>query len=170
MSVTDQNLAEIVQSQYLAALAMLEDTIVNCPTELWEAKIGKNEFWHIAYHAIFYAHLYLMPSEAEFRPWEKHQDESHFLGNVPWPPHDPPKACSPYTKSEVLEYLAFCQGKVKEIISTLDWTASSGFSWYPVGKLEMEMISIRHVQQHAGELAGWLSIQSGAELVWVGAS
>ena len=88
------DLAEIIISQYLAALEMLKQTIIKCPESIWNSPDDKTKFWHIAYHALFYTHLYLQDSEADFTPWAKHRDEYQFIGQLPWPPHSPPQAHS----------------------------------------------------------------------------
>ncbi len=62
---------KIIQSQYLAALEMLKQAVVKCPDPLWNAAEDGNKFWHVAYHALFYTHLYLQDTEKDFKPWEK---------------------------------------------------------------------------------------------------
>jgi DinB family protein len=158
----------VIQSQYLAALAMLREAVARCPDALWAAPAATNPFWHVAYHALFYVHLYLQPAEGDFAPWPKHRDEHQFLGQLPWPPHRAPAIGEPYRREEVLEYLEFCRDEVKTRVAGLDMTAESGFAWLPFGKLELQLYSIRHVQQHAGELAERLSAHAGIEVAWVG--
>ena len=63
---------DIIRSQYQATLEMLNQAIVQCPEDLWVDTKFTNQFWQIAYHALFYTHLYLQPSEDDFIPWEKH--------------------------------------------------------------------------------------------------
>ncbi|MEX2582950.1 MAG: hypothetical protein WD766_06740, partial [Gemmatimonadota bacterium] len=63
----------ILKSQYHATLAMLRETIERCPDELWYGDDHPNACWQIAYHALYFTHLYLQPNEAAFRPWEHHQ-------------------------------------------------------------------------------------------------
>jgi hypothetical protein len=162
------NVPTIIQSQYLAAMEMLKQTIENCPDALWDRPTDTNKYWHVAYHAIFYVHLYLQPTGEDFHPWEKHRDEYQFMGRVPWPPHDEPKIGEPYSKAEMLEYLAFCQQQIIEIVPQLNLQAESGFSWLPFGKLELQFYNIRHLQQHTGELAERLG-QAGIDIHWVGA-
>ncbi|MEZ4615730.1 MAG: hypothetical protein R2867_09495 [Caldilineaceae bacterium] len=53
------NYVQGIQSQFLAALAMLEQSVIRCPDALWDDPNDKTKFWHIAYHALFYTHLYL---------------------------------------------------------------------------------------------------------------
>jgi len=157
----------IIQSQYLAALEMLKQTIEKCPDGLWNKPSDKNKYWHVAYHVIFYAHLYLQPTEEDFQPWDKHREEYQFMGSVPWPPHHEPNIGTPYSKEEVLKYLAFCQQQVVNIVPQLDLHTESGFSWLPFSKLELQFYNIRHLQQHAGELAERLG-QAGIDINWVG--
>ncbi len=70
---------------------MLKQAIELCPDGLWTGGNYPVPFWRVAYHALFYTHLYLQPDEKAFRPWEHHRDQYQFLGAVPWPPHAPPK-------------------------------------------------------------------------------
>lgn len=161
-------LNNIIQSQFLASLAMLQKAVANCPAELWDSDKDQNKYWHIAYHALFYTHLYLQPTEGDFKPWKKHQPESQFMGSVPWPPHHAPKIDRPYTQTEVLEYLEICKIQVQETTKTLNPEADSGFDWIPFGKMELQIYSIRHLMQHTGELCERLTVRAGIEVGWVG--
>lgn len=72
-----------ITSQYLAALEMMKRVIDKCPDELWQNATFTNPFWHIAYHALFYVHLYAQPEEAAFVPWEKHRPNLNGFGPRP---------------------------------------------------------------------------------------
>jgi hypothetical protein len=82
---------QIIRSQYLATLEMLKEAIEKCPDPMWDDSTDKNRFWHVAYHALFYTHLYLQPTEQDFKPWAKHRKA-----------HDLSKPADPYSKEEVL--------------------------------------------------------------------
>ena len=159
---------QVIQSQYHAALEMLKQAIVRCPDSLWAAPGDKNKFWHIAYHALFYTHLYLQNAEKDFRPWEKARDEYQFMGPLPWPPHALPKIGEPYTKEDVLAYLDFVREQVQDRVPALDLEAASGFEWLPFGKLELQFYTIRHLQHHAAELSERLGARAGIDLDWIG--
>jgi hypothetical protein len=159
---------QIIKSQYSAALAMLEQAIVKCPQMLWADPDDKNKFWHVAYHALFYTHLYLQDTEKNFQPWENHRDEYQFMGPMPWPPHALPKIGEPYSKEDVLAYLAFVRKQVQERVPELDLEAASGFEWLPFGKLELQFYTIRHLQQHTAELYERLGTRAGIDLDWIG--
>ena len=159
---------EVIRSQYLAALEMLKQAVDRCPESLWNAPEDKAKFWHVAYHALFYTHLYLQDTEEDFRPWANHRDEYQFMGPMPWPPHNLPKIGDPYTKEDVLAYLAVVQQQVEERVPAQDLEAASGFSWLPFSKFELQVYNIRHIQQHAGELFERLGARAAIELDWVG--
>jgi hypothetical protein len=149
------NIKQVIQSQYLAALEMLRQVIENCPESLWYDPNQKFKFWSKAYHVVFFVHLYLQNAEKDFVQWEKHHD---------------PDGDIPFTKEEVLEYLAFAEKQVMERVPVTDLEAESGFHWYPVNKLELQFLNIRHIQQHTGELYEFLGTRENIELPWVGYS
>jgi hypothetical protein len=159
---------KVITSQYLASLEMLKETVAKCPVALWDSPEDKTKFWHIAYHALFYTHLYLQGTEQDFTPWARHRDEYQFIGQTPYPPHAPPRIGEPYDKDSVLEYLAFCQQQVAERVPQLNLEGASGFWWLPFGKLELQFYTIRHVQQHTGELMERLGTRANLEIHWVG--
>ena len=159
---------EIIKSQYRASLEMLGEAISKCTDALWDDPGHKNRFWHIAYHTLFHAHLYLQDCEKEFVPWSKHRDEYQFLGPLPWPPHTEPNIGKPYTKEDILEYLGVCQNEVEERVSSMDLEAGSGFHWLPFGKLELQFYNIRHIQHHAGQLIDRLRTIEAIGIRWVG--
>ncbi len=147
---------QIVRSQYLASLEMLKQAIEKCPAALWDDPADKNRFWHVAYHALFYTHLYLQPTEQDFTPWTKHRKA-----------HDLSKPADTYPKDEVLEYLAVCQQQVNEQVPQLNLDAEPGFYWLPMSKAELQIYTIRHLQQHAGELMERMGSRAGIDVDWV---
>ena len=159
---------EIIRSQYQASLEMLAQAIMKCPESLWADLEDKNQFWHIAYHALFYTHLYLQASEEEFTPWEKRKENYQSMGPLPWPPHDEPDIGEPYRKEELLEYLEICRGQIDEKVPLLNFANESGFSWISFGKLELQFYNIRHLQQHIGELCERLGTRTNIDVDWIG--
>jgi len=158
----------VCRSQYLAALAMLRQAVERCPEALWDDRTYTNRSWHVAYHALFYTHLYLQDTLDAFVPWEQHRKEYNYLGAVPWPPHHKPLIGDPYTRDEILAYCALCEQQVAERIGAVDLEAGSGFNWLPFGKLELQFYNIRHLQQHTGELMERLGTSAGVDVDWVG--
>jgi hypothetical protein len=160
----------VIRSQYLAALGMMREIVTQCPERLWHTAETKNQFWHIAYHALFYTHLYLNQSESDFAPWPKHRNEYESLGPLPWPPHRPPNIGEPYSRKDILEYLDYCRDEMITKVANLELAGSSGFSWLPFSKLELQFYNIRHLQHHVGELAERLGTQASIDIAWVGST
>ena len=156
-----------IQSQYLASLEMLKQEIVQCPESLWANAAYKNRFWHIAYHALFYTHLYLQPSGADFVPWAKHREQYERLGAPSRSPHDEPNIGASYSKREILEYYELCRQQVVEQVARVDLDAESGFSWLPMNKTELQFYNIRHLQLHTGQLCERLRTAEGIGIDWV---
>jgi len=162
----------VLKSQYHAALAMLRQAIEKCPNELWYSKDQTNAFWQTAYHTLFFAHLYLSPNSVAFIPWKHHQrNVQHEDGQTG--PADPnstlPLLPEPYTREQVLEYCAFCDGIVNDAVDAMDLLSpESGFYWYKVSKLEHQIINIRHTQAGAAQLAGRLRAKLNIGLDWIG--
>jgi len=158
-----------LRSQLHAALDMLEAAVRACPMRHWTDPSYHNAFWHIAYHALFYTHLYVQRDEASFVPWPNHRGESQFLGPLPWPPHRPPRVGAPYSREEILEYAALVHIEVETRLLEADLDAAeSGFAWLPFGKLELLLYTLRHVQHHAGQLIDRVRNDAGVGVEWVG--
>jgi len=150
------NIRAALKSQYHSSLAMLKQTIERCPDDLWTGGDGPRFFWRIAYHALFFTHLYLQPDESTFVRWEKHIENP-----------DSPDAV-PHTKQELLEYWSICDAMIDDGVDRLDLDAQEcGFWWYHMPKLDHQMMNIRHIQEHAGQLAERCRA-AGVDLDWVG--
>jgi hypothetical protein len=153
----------ILISQYRrAALEMLKQTIIRCPDSLWNNLDAGAPIWQIAYHALFYTHLYVQDSQQTFTAWSKHRKEYLFGDELPQPPHQSPE------KAIVLEDLAFCDQQVLEKVTKTNLEADSGFDWLPFRKLELHLYTIRHIQQHVGELMERLGSRAAIEVDWIG--
>jgi DinB superfamily len=164
------SLRSILKSQHYATLTMLRQAVERCPEGLWTDATHPNAFWHVAYHTLCCAHMYLHANHHAFQPWQKHRDEYQFMGRIPTPPHRPPRIGEPYTKAEVLEYLGVCEGFVDEAVDRMDLGAAEcGFPWYTMSKLEHQFVSIRHIQHHAAQLADRLRAKAGVGVDWLGA-
>ena len=163
-AISMEALRSALKSQYHAALAMLRAVIRRCPDDLWTSRGGHaNPFWRIAYHTLYYTHLYLQPNNRTFRPWEHHRRGIQHMDR-------PPKTGRPYPKAEVLAYWVICESMVDDAVDTLDPNdPQSGFSWYKVPKMEHQIINIRHIQYHQAQLADRLRVATGAGANWAGA-
>ena len=104
-SNSTEALRATLKSQYHGALAMLQQAIDLCPEGAWSSSEHANAAWQIAYHTLFFTHLYMQPDEAAFRPWEHHQAEVQFPDGIAGPADSDstlPLLPEPYTKAEAL--------------------------------------------------------------------
>jgi hypothetical protein len=152
--------------QYRAALAMLRDCIEKCPEDLWTGGSFPRNPWRIAYHAIFYTHLYLMQDEASYVPWPKHREGATALWEDDEGPA--PATVEPYTRAEALEALEHLDALIAPTVASLDLDApETGFHWYPnMTKLSHQLLNLRHLQGHVGQLSELLMAR-GIETDWV---
>lgn len=163
-----ESLHTIIRSQYHASLDMMRQVVEKCPDEFWDHPINNVSLWRIAYHALFYVHLYLQPTASDFKPWSRHRPDYEMLGSPPWAHSYEPPIDKPYTKADLTDCINFCHAEVDRIVPMLDWEAKSGFDWLPFSKLELQFYSIRHLQQHIGELSERLGTHSGISVDWIG--
>jgi len=158
-------LQAILKSQYRSGLTMLGQAIESCPPDLWTAPEYPNPSWQVVYHTLFYTHLYLQPSEAEFVPWEHHRPGHHRFGDGP----DAAEVVRPYSVAELGGYCQWCRELVDSAVDRLDLQApDSGFPWYRMSKLEHQLVNLRHLQHHTGQLADRLRHRAGRGVDWVG--
>lgn len=166
-------LRSILKSQYHAALAMLGQAIERFPEERWLGDGETNAPWQIAYHTLFFAHCYMMPSEHAFVPWEHHQPDNQYpdaIAGPPDPESDLPLLPEPYTREQALAYWNVCDAMVDATVDSLDLLSTdSGFHWYPVPKLEHQIVNLRHIQHGAAQLADRLRAIADVGVDWAGA-
>jgi hypothetical protein len=150
-----------IKQQYHAALAMLGEAIRLCPDDLWTQGNPPRQFWRLAYHGLFYAQLYMEKDLESFVAWEL--DRENLAG---W--DETPRDTTPYTKIELLDYWQKVDEMVDAKIDALDLTLQeSGFSWYKnFPKLDHLLLSVRHIQEHAGQLRDRI-MERGVEPHWV---
>jgi hypothetical protein len=138
----------ILQSQYLAALAMLKQAVVKCPPEVWDDPMERDRFWFVAYHTLYYAHRYLKAQDEGYARWEKR-------------PHN--KQGARMSTEDVLEKLVLVE---QDVISQIPIMNLDEPEPGLMNKLELQLYNIRHIQQHTGELYQRLSSHP-VKLGWV---
>lgn len=135
--------------QFGAAIDMLGDAINLCPDHLWTCVVWKDpdderygQFWFIAYHTLLWLDLYLTGAMDGFTP------PSPFIrGALPE---------QPYTKDQIIAYLGVCRNKCHSTLEGLtDKRAQQRcvFEWMEPSFLELQLYSMRHVQEHAAQLS-----------------
>jgi hypothetical protein len=149
-----------LKGQYHAALDMLKGAIEPCPDELWVGGVPPRSFWRLAYHTLFFAHLYLQVRSEDFVPWELHRDD------VESDPERESLSAKPYSQEEMLSYWTLVDAMVDPQIDKIDLTSpESGFDWYTIPKLDHVILNMRHIQDHAGQLRDRL-LEAGIDQGW----
>jgi hypothetical protein len=171
--MSHEALRPILKSQLHASLAMLKDAIDKCPDDVWLDEGYANRYWQIAYHVLFYAHLYLHADEKSVQRWAWHERRVQYPGGLanPRATVDPtlPMFAAPYSKAQVLEVWEICDRMVDNAIDSFDLDAPEcGFPWYRMGKLEHQFINIRHIQHHTAQLIDRLRVSKDVGVPWVG--
>ncbi len=162
------NVKRALKGQLHASLDMLKQTIEQCPDDMWNRDADSVRFWQVAYHTLYFTHLYLHQKEADFVPWEHHKDDYH---DLPWPADSGRKIDDPYNKEQLLAYWQICDAFVETAVDGLDLDATdSGFSWHKgFPKLDHQLQNLRHIQHHTALLSGRLRAAMGdkADVAWV---
>jgi hypothetical protein len=152
--------------QFGAAIDMLEKALVACPNTLWQARIWPDppppefpphfaEFWYVTFHAIVWIDQYLsgLPEEDFAPPAPIVQG---VLDSVEAQPD------RPYTREELRAYLASTRQKCQITLVALTEGQASRLVEYPwsggqpISFLELQLYSMRHIQEHAAQLCLFL--------------
>ncbi len=170
----------VLWRQMGAAIDMLENALVNCPDSLWRGQLWSGhsdpsvppefaEFWYRTYHTIFWLDLYLSGCrEADFAPPAPFAWMETEAG---WALPE-----QPYTKEQLRAYLLSTRQKAQTTLLALtDEQArrTVEYSWgegQTISFWELQLYSMRHVQEHAAQLSLFLGQHSVPDEVldWVG--
>jgi hypothetical protein len=162
----------MIERQMEAAIQMVRSAIEHCPDSLWDDRDEGTPFWQLAYHALFYADLYLSEDQKEFRAADFHRDKAQLLpgdygehgGQVTTPE-------SPFGKQQLLSYADHCLGKCAAAFEKMTDARAlerCGFWWYRLNVGEFLLNNLRHTQHHAGQLALVLRRHAGIGTEWIG--
>ena len=164
--------------QFGAAIDMLENALLACPSTHWNGRLWSDHsdhplppesaaFWYLTYHTLFWLDLYLTGRTEAFAP------PAPFLNKLDEAADLPER---PYSREELHGYLLHLRQKCQTTIAELsDEKAHQQFTFpWPGGMsvsfLELQLYSMRHVQEHAAQLSLFLG-QHGIPdetLDWVG--
>lgn len=163
---------QALKEQFHAGLAMLRECVEKCPESMWVSGEPGREFWRIALHAAFFTQFQLGQDVAAYTPWPDRPagwHEEMWLDPSYVEPYELALDAEPLSREDTLRYIDFVVGMVDETIDGLDLESpESGFSWYGnFSKLSHELMGLRHLQGHVGQLSELLLIQ-GIETSWVG--
>ncbi len=154
---------ESIWKQFGAAIDTLSDAINLCPDHLWTVQMWKDpederygQFWFIAYHSLFWLDLFLTGTREGFQP-----PPPFIRGKLPE---------QPYTKEQITSYLRVCRDKCHATLKGLTEEKAKQkcvFDWMEPNFLELQLYSMRHVQEHAAQLSLVLGQHDVAGMDWV---
>ena len=162
----------LINRQFMASIQMIRLAIEACPDQLWDDRSDGSPFWHLAYHALFYADFYLSDNEETFHPMDFHEGNAHMLpgdyreyaGIVTTPERA-------YRRDQLLHYADHCLQKCDDTFGSLTEERAlerCGFWWYQLNVGEFQLNNLRHTQHHAGQLALLLRRRAGIGIEWLG--
>ncbi len=157
--------------QFGAAIDSLGVALRNCPDELWEGRLWDDQpgqwvapgfatFWYLGYHTLFWLDLYLTGAEEGFAPPAPfdlvEMEDGESLPRV-------------YTRDELLGYLEICRQRCQATITSLSGEEAARLCRFPWGEVtfaELQLYSLRHVQEHGAQLHMFLGQQAGVSAEW----
>ncbi len=168
MSIIDNGM---LWRQFGSAIDTLGGALRNCLTACGRRAVGTISeqwvmpgfaaFWYLGYHTLFWLDLYLTGAEEGFAPPAPFDLVEMEAGEVL------PRV---YTRDELLGYLAECRRRCEvATIAALTPDAAQRLCRFPWGELpfaELQLYSLRHVQEHAAQLNLFLGQQAGASVGW----
>lgn len=159
-----------LNSQFAAALKMLENAVNDCPSELWQRRLWNEheqspefaEFWYIVYHTLFWTDLYLTGRyDSFFPPAPFTLDELDPAGVLP---------DREYSREELLDYLSHCREKLRNLIGALTEERAEEICrlrWGDVSYIELLLDTLRHIQEHTAQLNLYLGQTRNNPARWV---
>lgn len=160
-----QGWQNIIWQQFGAAIDMLANALNECPDYLWEDRVWKDpsdeaaysQFWFITFHSLVWLDRYLEGSPNDFEPPPPFQ-----IGSLPE---------RPYSKTQLQAYLRLCRQKCQTTLLSLTDEKAQRICHFPWGEevsyIELQLYSMRHVQEHAAQLSLHLGQKIDSELDWV---
>ncbi|MBT8402014.1 MAG: DinB family protein [Rhodothermia bacterium] len=155
---------QAIQSQFGAALDMVENAIAACPDSLWETASPHRppQFWYIAFHTLFWTDRYLSGDAADFQPPHPYtREEEQPDGDYP---------VRAYSKEELRSYLEYCRLKLQRTLDRLDESGVRQlhrFKWGEATFAELLVYNLRHIQHGAGQLNLLLRQEIDSAPIWV---
>lgn len=162
----------ILWEQIGAAINMLENALQACPDELWQARLYEErsiqpdfaEFWYVGYHALFWLDFYLSESDEGFAPPARFTLSEFEAGVLPE---------RVYAKAELLDYLEYDRNKCRARLGALSDAMLTMPNrvrpdWPDMTVAGLMLYNMRHVQEHASQLALFLGQETGSAPRWVG--
>jgi len=163
-------LKTLLANQFEASLCTLHLAVMRCPDACWNQPVANWKYCQAAFHCVFYADLYLQPSDnvEAFKQQPFHVDHAGVFRDYEEMENRP--AVLLYEKAFVLRYIQHIRQKAAATIAqeAADALAGpSGFSWRKCSRAELHVYNIRHIQHHAAQLSLRLRQDANVDVPWV---
>ena len=157
----------LIADQFAAALRMLGDAVAKCPDALWHEPVADWKFCQVAFHAVFYADVYLGSTLDSLQTQAFHREHAATFADYEDLQPLPPQAT--YEKPFIEKYLQHCRAKAMAVVpaETTDSLAHRpGFDWLDFSRAEVHVYNIRHIHHHAAQLSLHLRTKTGDGVAW----
>jgi hypothetical protein len=167
------DLRTAIKEQYHAGLAMLRQCVELCPEDMWAAGKHPRTYYRIVFHSAFFTQLGMGQDLAAFQPWPGRRQGWHpRMWEHPEyvEPYELPEGAEVYSREEMVQYIDYVDGLVDPLVDRLDLdTDYSGYSWQTdISKLSQQLMNLRHLQGHVGQLSELLMLRDpSVEVEWV---
>ena len=160
---------QLLVDQFEAALCTLNACVDRCPDAMWNAPVGNLAFCQAAFHAVFYADLYLGHNEEEVRRQPFHLAHEQVFRD--YEELEKRRQQLFYDRPFIQSYVEHCRDKARAAV-TAETEASlagpSGFPWLKFPRGELYVYNIRHIQHHAAQLSLRLRLDAAEQIPWFG--
>ena len=156
---------ELIVNQFEAVFCTLKTCIDRCPDAAWDAPVANRKFCQVAFHALFFAVLYLRQNADALRLQPFHRDHEQFLRE--YEELEDRVQVLLYDIPSIKTYPEHCRKKGAEVIAaeTAESLAGpSGFERRTFSRAELHVCNIRHIQHHTAQLAVETGFPSGHPL------
>ena len=160
---------ELLTGQFEASFCMLEKCVQSCPSNVWNARVGQLYFCQVAFHALFYADVYLGTDLASLRQQPFHVEHAVVFADYE-ELEDRPQT-SRYEESFIRLYLEHCRSKAMSAVAAEDTKTLEqrpGFDWLPFSRAEVHVYNIRHLQHHVAQLSLRMKLDADVGVSWIG--
>jgi len=161
-------LQSVLTSQFEAALATLGLCVHAAPERVWNGNVARYPFSQAAFHALFFADVYLGLEPAALKPQPFHQAQPELFGD--YEQMEDVEPVGVYTKEQIKLYLVFCREKAVAVLAaeTEESLAAMARFGRPITRAETHLYNIRHIQHHAAQLILRLRQEADIDIPWIG--
>ncbi len=155
-------------SQYEAAFETLRHCIDQCPDAQWNGPLANHTFNESAFHALFFADVYLGQNLDALKTQEFHREHASVFGD--YEELESREPVNTYPKPFVSAYLEHCRQLARQVLrreTAESLRAKADFPWHKFSRGELHVYNIRHLQHHAAQLIMRLRLDTNVDIPWV---